>query len=123
MNMAIAARLDRDRGGNGGGGKTYPTLDDFDFVRGVAMVRGRVVREREGLGVDWFGILRDRGKGEGVRGGREAGEDGRGDRGENGRENMKENARENMRENTRENGGNGRDAGVNGETEVKRGYW
>ncbi len=117
VNMAIAGRLDRERAGNGGGGKTYPTLDDFDFVRGVAMVRGRVVREREGLGVDWFGILRDRGS---SGGGRDAGE--RGGDGGNGRENKGENGRENMKE----NGGNARGASGSGETgagEVRRGYW
>lgn len=108
LNQAIAARLDR------GGGKTYPTLDDFDFVRGVAVVRGRVVAGREGvLGVDWFGILRDRGGGEIVR-----------ENGGHGRENGG-NTRENGG-NMRENGGHGRDAGGNADTgsgEVRRGYW
>lgn len=58
----------RDNGGGDaqrGVGRTWPTLDDFDFVRGVAAQRGRVFAgfvdgRGRGVGLDWWGVVRDR---------------------------------------------------------------
>ncbi|KAK4242206.1 hypothetical protein C8A03DRAFT_11567 [Achaetomium macrosporum] len=66
LNEAIVARLAGvlERGGKGDGVKgvarTFPTLDDFDVVRGVAERRRMVLEGFEGLGVDSFGLVRDR---------------------------------------------------------------
>ncbi|KAH6613475.1 hypothetical protein F5144DRAFT_634058 [Chaetomium tenue] len=71
LNQAVVARLAGvlARGGRGdrtrGVGRTWPTLDDFDFVRGLAEVRRGVFAEMgggggSGLGLDRFGMVRDR---------------------------------------------------------------
>lgn len=76
LNQAVIARLAGvlARGGRGdrvrGVGRTWPTLDDFDFVRGVAEVRRGVLGGERGegggngvglsLGLDRFGMVRDR---------------------------------------------------------------
>ncbi|KAK4141154.1 uncharacterized protein C8A04DRAFT_31251 [Dichotomopilus funicola] len=69
LNQAVVGRLAREEGMGMGGGKgmgnggkrlrTWPVLDDYDVVREMAVVRGRVVGGF-GLGVDRFGMLRDR---------------------------------------------------------------
>jgi hypothetical protein len=48
-----------------GVGRTWPTLDDFDFVRGVAAERravfgGFLDARGRGVGLDWWGVVRDR---------------------------------------------------------------
>ena len=73
LNQAVIARLAGvvANGGRGdrtrGVGRTWPTLDDFDFVRGVAEVRRGVLGNGgfgeggvRGLGLDRFGMVRDR---------------------------------------------------------------
>ncbi|GAB1313493.1 hypothetical protein MFIFM68171_03703 [Madurella fahalii] len=63
LNQAIVERL-AGSGGRGGDGRTYPTLGDFEKVRGVAGLRREVWErfERDGGGLlrmDRFGMVRD----------------------------------------------------------------
>jgi hypothetical protein len=70
LNEALVARLagvlERGKGyGYGdrltkGVARPFPTLDDFDVVRGLAERRRKVLAGFEGLGVDSFGLVRDR---------------------------------------------------------------
>jgi hypothetical protein len=66
LNQAVTARLAQALRDGAGFSRPYPTLDDFDFVKGVAEERRMVlagVRAQENtwwMAKDRFGMLRDR---------------------------------------------------------------